>query len=105
MTPIQKFLKESEEKFEEKFMKDPDTLDVYFVDNPGVFELKSFLRQSHLGLLEVVEKMIDPTEIAERIVIEYANQTGREDKFRPYVRAASLKALSDFLALIREGKE
>ncbi len=34
-----------------------------------------------------------PTEIAERIVIEYANITGRDEQFRPFVRQAALTVL------------
>lgn len=36
-------------------------------------------------------------ELAERIVIRYADTTGREDKYRPFVREASIFVLIDAL--------
>jgi hypothetical protein len=44
----------------------------------------------------IIEKM-NPIELAERIVIEYANITGREATYRVYVRQAALKVLSNLL--------
>lgn len=49
-------------------------------------------------LLEV----INPTEIAERIVIEYANISGRESEYRAYVRQAALTVLDAIKKAITE---
>ncbi len=40
------------------------------------------------------ETRLNPTEIAERIVIEYANISGRESTSRGFVRIAAIKVLS-----------
>jgi len=42
----------------------------------------------------IIKKNFNSTEISERIVIEYANITGREDTYRAYVRKASDTILS-----------
>lgn len=48
-----------------------------------------------------VRKQLNPTEIAERIVIEYANSTGREDKYRAYVRKSAVKVLEEVLQILK----
>lgn len=41
-------------------------------------------------------------ELAERIVMRYANTTGREDKYRPFVRDAAVFVLTDALPKLLE---
>ena len=56
MNPIQQYIKESEEKFDEKFPYKELRCDN--IECGGVYhklDIKSFLRQSHLELLGVVE--------------------------------------------------
>ena len=55
-------------------------------------------------LLAQVREMINPDEIAERIVIEYANESGREDQYRTFVRSSARKVLSDLLSLLTDTK-
>lgn len=51
-----------------------------------------------------VRGMINVDELAERIVIDYANRSGRDDN-RPDVREASREVLIDLLTKLDEKKE
>ena len=94
MTPIQKFLKKSEEEFVRKFLD-------YYDDgskNPNLAlfdDLKSFLRRSHLELLEVVEGTAKKVMKDVKVL---GDVTG-------LWKHGYNQALSDFLDLIRGGKE
>lgn len=68
-----------------------------------------FLRQSLASIAEkTVEAVrVEPIETAERIVMDYANITGRDETMRPFVREAAIKVLIEQTNLAKRwlGKE
>jgi hypothetical protein len=69
--------------------------------NPGE-ATKSFLREKLLSLQRsTVERFGNIDEIAERVVIEYANTSGRDDN-RTHVREAVRTVLGDILRTLQD---
>lgn len=66
----------------------------------SIDRIQSIIALARAETLEEVREKIKPTEIAERIVIEYANISGRESKYRGFVREATHKVLTDLLAAL-----
>ena len=66
----------------------------HFLSSKGVKALLASLMHS-IRLATLTE--LNPVELAERIVIEYANISGRESENRTFVREASIKVITDII--------
>ena len=66
--------------------------------NQSLENLKSRIPELEEMILGEIE---NPITIAERIVIEYANISGREDTYRAYVRQASITVLENFINTLK----
>ncbi len=64
-----------------------------FLDKYIAEKIKSLLASQRTQVLEE----LNPDFLAEKIVIEYGNISGRESQNRPYVRRAARKVISDLL--------
>ena len=59
--------------------------------------IKGFIEQSLNKIAEATVEAVrlEPIETAERIVIDYANTTGRESDMRAFVRESAIKVISE----------
>ena len=92
MNPIQKLLSEQREEFENKF---PHKI-AEVVDDFGSTcksDITDYITTAQQQLIHVMIEEINPVELAERIVIEYANISGRESENREYVRQSARTVL------------
>ncbi len=64
--------------------------------------LTSARSEERQRLTHAIEEELNPTTIAEQIVIEYANISGRESENRAFVREAARKVLETILATLKE---
>lgn len=113
MTTHPKTLEEALEMFDEKYGQlrgKVVRLEGGLVMNPvlqSIFfeEVKSFLELVwHAGRESVVIDL-NPDEIAEKIVIGYANESGREESARPIIRKVAISTLSDVITKLSELKK
>ena len=98
--PLQSLIAQADKEFSEKFTSVWNSKHSELIRIPDGIKgnMQSHFHQLLLSIAKGEVARNNPVELAEKIVIEYANISGRESENRAFVREAAIKVLSDTLS-------